>query len=122
MNKTIVLETENLPVSKFSLGMRQRLAIARAIIHKPKLLILDEPINGLDPMGIREMRNLFIDLVKKQGITLLLSSHILTEIELIVANTTSSRTIMYTFIILIVLISGFFPLIMIKKIENMEIE
>lgn len=122
MNKTIVVETENLPVSKFSLGMRQRLAIARAIIHKPKLLILDEPINGLDPMGIREMRNLFIDLVKKQGITLLLSSHILTEIELIVANTTSSRTIMYTFIILIVLISGFFPLIMIKKIENMEIE
>lgn len=122
MNKTIVLETENLPVSKFSLGMRQRLAIARAIIHKPKLLILDEPINGLDPMGIREMRNLFIDLVKKQGITLLLSSHILTEIELIVANTTSSWTIMYTFIILIVLISGFFPLIMIKKIENMEIE
>ena len=61
--------------------MRQRLAIARAIIHKPQLLILDEPINGLDPMGIKEMRGLFLYLAKTEGMTLLISSHILTEIE-----------------------------------------
>ena len=73
--------THEQPVSKFSLGMRQRLAVARAIIHKPKLLILDEPINGLDPMGIKEMRDLFLELAKERGMTLLISSHILTEIE-----------------------------------------
>lgn len=70
----------NKPVSKFSLGMRQRLGIARSIIHKPRVLLLDEPINGLDPVAIREMRELFISL-KNEGMTILLSSHILSEVE-----------------------------------------
>ena len=60
--------------------MKQRLAIGRAISHSPQILILDEPINGLDPMGIRQIRNLFLSLAK-DGMTLLISSHILSEIE-----------------------------------------
>jgi len=74
-------DTGKQPVSAFSLGMRQRLAIARAIIHKPDVLILDEPVNGLDPVGLREMRVLFRQLVDEEGMTILLSSHLLSEIE-----------------------------------------
>ncbi|OPJ64620.1 ABC transporter ATP-binding protein [Clostridium oryzae] len=69
------------PVSKFSLGMRARLAIARAMIHNPQILILDEPINGLDPQGIRDMRELFKKLTGEYDKTILLSSHALSEVE-----------------------------------------
>lgn len=72
--------TGNQPVSAFSLGMRQRLAIARAIIHRPEVLILDEPVSGLDPAGMKEMRILFRHLVEKEGMTILMSSHLLSEI------------------------------------------
>lgn len=81
LEKVGLTGAESQAVSEFSLGMRQRLGIARAIIHKPKLLLLDEPINGLDPMGIREMRELFTSLVRDRNITIIISSHILGEIE-----------------------------------------
>lgn len=66
---------------EYSLGMKQRLGIAMALIGSPKLLILDEPINGLDPQGIEEMRNLFKNIVKNTSTSILISSHILDEIE-----------------------------------------
>ena len=71
----------NEKVSKYSLGMRQRLGIAQAILHKPSLLILDEPTNGLDPEGIKEMRELLLNLAKNEKMAILISSHNLAELD-----------------------------------------
>jgi ABC-2 type transport system ATP-binding protein len=69
-------------VKTYSLGMRQRLGVAQAILHRPKLLVLDEPTNGLDPQGIRELRDYLRQLSRSEGITVFVSSHLLSEMEL----------------------------------------
>ncbi len=73
----------NSKVSTFSQGMKQRLGIAIALVHNPALIILDEPTNGLDPQGIADIRNLILNLSKLHGKTIIVSSHLLSEIELI---------------------------------------
>ncbi len=70
-------------VKTFSQGMKQRMGIAVALVHQPKLIILDEPTNGLDPQGIADMRNLILRLSKEMGKTVIVSSHLLSEIEII---------------------------------------
>lgn len=69
-------------VSTYSLGMRQRLGLAQALLHRPKFLILDEPTNGLDPAGIREFRTYLRSIAEKEGVSVFVSSHMLSEIEL----------------------------------------
>ncbi len=69
-------------VKKYSLGMRQRLGIAQALLHKPKLLILDEPTNGLDPAGIKDLRDIFKRVAHEDGCAVLVSSHLMSEMEL----------------------------------------
>ncbi len=78
--------TRNKLVGQFSLGMKQRLSISVALLHRPSLLILDEPTNGLDPNGIVEMRDLFKTLNREDGVTILISSHLLPEIERLVSH------------------------------------
>lgn len=74
-------ENKDKKVSKYSLGMKQRLAIARAFLNNPKVVILDEPTNGLDPQGVIEIRNLIRFLKEKEGVTFILCSHILSEVQ-----------------------------------------
>ena len=76
-----LLDSANQKVNGYSLGMKQRLGLASALMHGPELLILDEPTNGLDPAGIMEMRALIGSLAKQSGVTVFLSSHLLTEVE-----------------------------------------
>ena len=81
--KIVELENVNKPFKSFSMGMKQRLGIANAIMGNPKIVILDEPINGLDPQGIVDVRNLIKRLNKEFNMTLIVSSHILNELGLI---------------------------------------
>ena len=72
----------NEKVGKYSLGMKQRLGLALTLLHKPKVLILDEPTNGLDPAGIKKLRDILKEIAHKEGVAVFVSSHILTEMQL----------------------------------------
>lgn len=86
LDMTGIANTGSKAARKFSLGMKQRLAVAIALLPQPKLLVLDEPTNGLDPAGILELRELIRDLNAQHGVTVLVSSHILSEVEKIVSD------------------------------------
>jgi ABC-type multidrug transport system ATPase subunit len=86
LNIAGLAETGGKLVRKFSLGMKQRLAIALALLPKPELLVLDEPTNGLDPKGMIELRDLIKTLNREHGVTILISSHILAEVEKVVSH------------------------------------
>lgn len=81
LNRVGLSQTNDKPIAQFSRGMKQRLALARALVHGPELLILDEPTNGLDPRGRREIHDLLIDLANKDKVGILLCTHLLDDVE-----------------------------------------
>lgn len=81
LNMLDLAEAAQKPVKNYSLGMKERLGIARAVLCKPELLILDEPTNGLDPSGMKQVRDLLKTLCTEYGITIMISSHVLSEVE-----------------------------------------
>lgn len=86
--KTVRMEKQqNKKAGAYSLGMKQRLGLAAALLGKPKLLLLDEPTNGLDPAGIQEMRELIRSLPERYGMTVMVSSHLLSEIDQMATHT-----------------------------------
>jgi ABC-type multidrug transport system ATPase subunit len=74
-------EDADVKIKNYSLGMRQRLGIAQALLGEPDVILLDEPANGLDPMGMRELRELILELREKKNLTFFISSHLLDEIQ-----------------------------------------
>jgi len=81
--KLVELYGVNKPYKHFSMGMKQRLGLANALLGSPEIIILDEPINGLDPQGINDIRNLIKEINEKEGVSFIISSHILSELDLV---------------------------------------